>query len=95
MITIQISKSHCKIITETIQEALPAAQAAGMNTEPVKACLIDDKLDTVDSVKICIQEDSYQAILAVLRHHPLPEVGNFFIHHLQKLVEDALLGYAN
>jgi hypothetical protein len=95
MITIVISKCHCELIREAIEEALPAAQAAGLAVQPVTDLLNSLQLTCPDSVRIEFTDDTWQAVLGVLRHHPQPAIGEFFIHHLDDLAADARLGYLN
>jgi hypothetical protein len=94
MITIEVSKCHCEIVREAILEAFPFAQAAGVDVSLVQECMSKNEL-AQDTVKIFMDDPTWQAVLDTLRHHPQPHIGDFFIHHLQDLVADSLLGYTN
>jgi hypothetical protein len=94
MITIEVSKCHCEIVREAILEAFPFAQAAGVNVGLVEKCMGKNLLDQ-ETIMIVMDDPTWQAVLDTLRHHPQPHIGDFFIHHLQDLVADSLLGYTN
>ena len=94
MITIEVSKCHCEIVREAILEAFPYALAAGVNVELVEKCIGKNSLDQ-QIIKIVMDEPTWQAVLDTLRYHPQPHIGDFFIHHLQELAADSLLGYSN
>ena len=93
MITIEISKCHCEIVKEAIWEAIPPAQNAGILVQKVIYLINAPILKNPDSVYLEIENEVWECMLDILRHHPQPDVGNFFIRHLGNLAADSALGY--
>ena len=93
MITLEISKCHCEIVKEAIWEAIPSAQAAGIIVQKVIDLMNNPVLKDPETVYIEIENEVWKCVMDILRHHPQPDVGNFFIHHLQDLAADSALGY--
>jgi hypothetical protein len=93
MISIIISKCHCEFVKEAIWEAIPSARAAGIVVQQAIDLMNDPVLANPDTIRMEIDEDLWKCIQDILKYHPQPEVGNFFIHHLEDLAEDSALGY--
>ena len=93
MITIEIRKCHCDIVIEALWEAIPSAQEAGIIVQPVIDLINDPSLKDPDTVYLEFKNEVWECMLDILRHHPLTNVGDFFIHHLQDLAADSALGY--
>lgn len=93
MIKIEISKCHCDIVHEALYEAIPNAKKAGIEVDQVLEMIQNPDLLDEHTVYLNIEDDIWQTIMEILRCHPQPDVGSFFIHHLENLAEDSLLGY--
>jgi len=94
MITIDISKCHCEVLKEAIWEAIPNAQDTGIDVNKAIKVMKASEIAGQDTIHFSIEEDAWNCILEILRHHPQPTVGDFFIHHMEDLAADSQLGYS-